>query len=117
MTQGDWIKKARKDAKVTLDELAAVIGTSKQAVFKYENNIVTNIPIDKVKLMANYLNVTPQELLGWETPPQKTPAQMDERTKEIMELVPKLSPQYKDLILAHIKGILAMQENHPTPDR
>lgn len=117
MTQGDWIKKARKDAKVTLDELAAVIGTSKQAVFKYENNIVTNIPIDKVKLMANYLNVTPQELLGWETSEQQTPVQEDERTKEIMELVSKLTPQYKDVIIAQLKGILAMQENPPTPDR
>lgn len=117
MTQGDWIKKARKDAKVTLDELASVIGTSKQAVFKYENNIVTNIPIDKVKLMANYLNVTPQELLGWDTAPLQTPAPEDERTKEIIEMISQLTPQEKDLVIAQLKGILAMRKNRPAPDQ
>ena len=66
MTQGDYIKKARIDAGVTQDELAAVIGTTKQTICKYENNIVTNIPMDKTKAMADFLGVTPSRLLGWE---------------------------------------------------
>lgn len=65
MTQGDWIKKARLDAGVTQEELANVIGTTKQTIHKYETNIVTNIPMDKTKAMAEYLNVTPSRLLGW----------------------------------------------------
>lgn len=66
MTQGDWIKKARTDAGVTQEELANAIGTTKQTIHKYETNIVTNIPMDKTKAMAEYLNVTPSQLLGWD---------------------------------------------------
>lgn len=68
MTQGDYIKKARTEAGVTQDELAAAAGTTKQTIYKYENDIVTNIPMDKTKAMADYLGVTPQQLLGWEQP-------------------------------------------------
>ena len=66
MTQGDWIKKARTDAGVTQEELANAIGTTKQTIHKYEMNIVTNIPMDKTRAMADYLGVTPSQLLGWD---------------------------------------------------
>lgn len=68
MTQGDYIKKARTDAGLTMEELANICHTTKQTIFKYENDIVTNIPMDKIKLMSDALNVSPTQLLGWEEP-------------------------------------------------
>ena len=35
-------------------------------IYKYENGIVTNIPLDKIEKMANLFNVSPSELTGWE---------------------------------------------------
>ena len=67
MTQGEYIKKARMDAGLTLDEVAKACHTTKQTIYKYENDIVTNIPMDKIKTMSELLNVTPTKLLGWET--------------------------------------------------
>lgn len=66
MTVGDRIRLVRLEQDVTQQELADYIGVSKQAVYKYENNIVTNIPTDKVDAIARKLNVSPAYLMGWE---------------------------------------------------
>ncbi len=71
MTQGEYIQKARTDAGLTMEELAQAIGTTKQTIYKYESDIVTNIPMDKIKAMANVLNVSPTQLLGWEESPEQ----------------------------------------------
>jgi repressor LexA len=66
VTVGDRIRLVRLEQDVTQQELADYIGVSKQAVYKYENNIVTNIPTDKVDAIARKLNVSPAFLMGWE---------------------------------------------------
>ena len=43
-----------------------MIGTSKQNIYKYENNIITNIPSDKIELMAKIFNVSPCYIMGWD---------------------------------------------------
>ena len=70
MTVGDRIRQVRQEQDVTQQELADYIGVSKQAVYKYENNIVTNIPTDKVDAIAKRLKVSPAYLMGWEEHPQ-----------------------------------------------
>ena len=78
MTVGDRIRQARLEQDVTQQELADYIGVSKQAVYKYENNIVTNIPTDKVDAIARRLKVSPAYLMGWEE--QTSPAASREPT-------------------------------------
>ena len=70
MTVGDRIRQVRQEQDVTKQELADYIGVSKQAVYKYENNIVTNIPTDKVDAIAKRLKVSPAYLMGWEEQPE-----------------------------------------------
>ena len=52
---------------MTLDELAAAVGTSKQTIHRYENGIITNVPPEKVARLASALGVTPSHLMGWES--------------------------------------------------
>lgn len=66
MTKGDRIKKLREDNNVSQTDLAEKIGISKQNLYKYENNIITNIPSDKVELIANYFGVSPAYIMGWD---------------------------------------------------
>ena len=47
--------------------LRAIVGTTKQNIYKYENNIVTNIPSDRIEIIAKYFHVSPAYLMGWET--------------------------------------------------
>ena len=51
---------------MTLEELAEKIGTSKQTIHRYENGVISNIPHDKIKLLADTLGVTPSLLMGWD---------------------------------------------------
>ena len=73
VTVGDRIRQVRQEQDVIQQELADYIGVSKQAVYKYENNIVTNIPTDKVDAIAKRLKVSPAYLMGWEEQPTPKP--------------------------------------------
>lgn len=66
MTIGDRIKKLRKDKGMTQEELAKYIDSTKQTIYKYENNIITNIPSDKIEKIAKALQTTPSYLMGWD---------------------------------------------------
>lgn len=71
MTIGDRIRLARQHAGFTQEDLAKAAGTSKQTIYKYEMNIITNIPSDRVEAIAQLLEVSPAYLMGWEEPPEK----------------------------------------------
>ena len=64
MTMAEKIKDARLKLKISKTELARRLHTTTQAIYKYENGIVTNIPADKLKMLAAELGVTPGYLLG-----------------------------------------------------
>ncbi len=72
MNIGQRIKQIRKANKITQDDLAEKIGTTKQTIYKYENGIITNIPSTKIELIAKTLNVTPDYLMGWDEEKQST---------------------------------------------
>ncbi len=65
MTVGERIKKERERANIFQTELAQRIGVSKQTLYKYETNIITNIPSDIIERTANVLNCSPAYLMGW----------------------------------------------------
>ncbi len=66
MKTGDRIKQLRESLGITQNELAIYLETTKQTIYKYENNIVTNIPIDKIERLAVKLKTTPAYLTGWD---------------------------------------------------
>lgn len=64
ITVGEEIAKLRKEKGLTQGELGAMCGTTKQTIYKYENNIVTNIPIDRLWKICAALGTTPSRLFG-----------------------------------------------------
>ena len=64
---GDRLRAAREAKGMTQEELGKACNTTKQTIFKYENGVVTNIPLDRLERMADILNVTPAYLMGWNT--------------------------------------------------
>lgn len=66
MTIGERIKKLRMRYDISQVELSEMIGISKQSLYKYENGVITNIPSDKIELLADVLHTTPSYLMGWE---------------------------------------------------
>ena len=67
MTIGEKIKSLREEMHMTQDELGKACNVTKQTIFKYESGIITNIPLDRLELIANALNVPAAFLMGWES--------------------------------------------------
>ena len=67
--QSTKLKELRKSRGMTLDELAEIVGTSKQTIHRDENGIINNVPPEKVVSLASALGTTPSELMGWDEEP------------------------------------------------
>lgn len=65
MTVGERIKDLREKLGISQVDFADKINVSKQTLYKYENNIITNIPSDKIEAVANIGNLSPAYLMGW----------------------------------------------------
>ena len=68
MTIGERINSRRRELGLTQDEVAKKTGVALQTIFKYENNIISDIPIDKIKKLAKALNVNEAWLIGFDVP-------------------------------------------------
>lgn len=69
MSIGSRIRESREKKRMTQEELGIACKTTKQTIFKYENGVVTNIPLDRIERIAEVLNVHPAYLMGWQESP------------------------------------------------
>ena len=60
------IKKRRTDLNMSYQDLANKTGLSKSTLQRYETGSIKNMPIDKLEVIANALNISPACLMGWE---------------------------------------------------
>lgn len=76
MTKGERLRKRRELLGLSQTEVANSVNVSKQTLYKYENDIVTNIPSDKIEALARKLETTPEFLMGWEEPSNESKIMM-----------------------------------------
>ena len=65
MNKGETIRMLRRSLGFSQSEVAKRLSISTQTVFKYEHGIITNIPSDKIELLADMFDVTPDYIIGW----------------------------------------------------
>ena len=107
MTIGQRIKAAREHKNMTLDEVAKSCNTTKQTIFKYENEIVTNIPYDKIVLLSNALDVSPSYLFGWEEKKDSpSGSELTEGEKMLLDLFNRVPEDQQQLVLQMIRAAL-----------
>lgn len=70
MRIGERLKRLRINKGYTLEHAGKRVGISKQTLYKYENSIITNIPSDKIELLAGLYDSTPQYIMGWGKEPE-----------------------------------------------
>ena len=111
MTIGQRIKEARESKNMTLDEVAKRCNTTKQTIFKYENEIVTNIPYDKINLLSNALDVSPSYLFGWDEK-ENSPSelQLTEGEKVLLDLFNRVPEDQQQMVLQMIRAALGSRE-------
>lgn len=111
MTTGQKIAYYRERKGLSQVELAEKIGTTKQNLWKYENDLVTNIPLDKIEMIGKVLGVSPAVLTGWEDENDEE-AELKEyleelRTRPEMKM---LFQHSKGMTMEQVKAIVAMIE-------
>lgn len=62
---GDRIRALRLARRLTLEDVAKYLGVGRQAVYKYEQGTVTNIPLENLEKMAVLFGSSPGYLAGW----------------------------------------------------
>ena len=101
-TIGDRIFFARREKDITQEELASAVGTTKQNIYKYEKNIITNIPMDKVEQIAGFLNVSPAWIMGWSKESEPTSSYLSDNEKSLVFSFRSLSAEGREYILQQI---------------
>lgn len=126
MTVGERIKEVREKTGMSQVDFADKINVSKQTLYKYENNLITNIPSDKIEAVAKVGGVSPAYLMGWEEIDSRFSGReaSDEiyrkfadnierhhgKEKELLEVYNQLSDENKDKTLQYSKGLLSVQQ-------
>lgn len=111
MSVGLRIKLAREQKNLTLEEVAKRCETTKQTIFKYENEIVTNIPYDKIVLLSKALDVSPSYLFGWEEKEiSPSEPELTEGEKEMLALFRLIPEDRKPEALEMLRVALKMSQ-------
>lgn len=66
MDRGSLLKLLREKKQLSQTEAARHAGISKQTLYKYENNIITNIPYEVIERLSVLYETTPSYIMGWE---------------------------------------------------
>ncbi|ERT60258.1 helix-turn-helix domain-containing protein [Megasphaera vaginalis (ex Srinivasan et al. 2021)] len=98
-TLNENIKRTRLQQKMTLDDVAKIVGVSRQTIQRYESGVIGNIPSDRIEKIALALHTTPGALMGWEQAEDQNGYYDD---SDIAELAEKLrtDPELKILFSA-----------------
>ncbi len=108
MTIGDRIKQKRLESDKTLDYIAKIVKVGRATIHKYENNIITTIPSDKIELLAQALHTTPAYLMGWEEEEKNSPSadELSPKKQALMQFVQAVPEDKAEMILQVMKTIL-----------
>lgn len=88
MTIGERIKFLRTARGLSQEDLGAMVGVKKAAIYKYETGLVVNIKRSMIQKLANALDSTPAYLMGWEEETATTPTYKNIIPMPKMRMVP-----------------------------
>lgn len=108
MSIGKKIRELRESRGMSLEDVARMCGTSRQAIYKYENEIVTNIPYDRIILLAKAFSVPPSQLFDWDEDKKISPNEEDltEGERVMLELFRAIPVDQQPMVLAMIRAAL-----------
>lgn len=116
MNLSEKIRYLRIQKGMTQAELAAKLNTTKQTIGKYENQVVTNLPLNRIQELADALETTPAYLMGWgednnadENITSPITVNSDEAAldAELLKRLLNLTPDEVEKVDAFVQGLLA----------
>lgn len=109
---GDRIRELRIKNHLTLDDVAKHLGVGRQAIYKYEQGTVTNIPLENLEKMASLFGTTPGYLAGWKEDHPEDPLVNKPLTAEariLAEGIDKLPKEQRERALAVFRAMFEPQ--------
>ena len=107
---GEQLKKKRKEKKLTLEQAGKLIGVSKVTYREYELNKIKNARMDKLVAIANFLEVSPEELFFEEKNnicnEKITSIEFQCEVRELLNKTIDLSDQEKQRLINNIDSFL-----------
>lgn len=104
-TMGQRIKELRLGIGLSQEELAKMIGTTKQTVCKYESGVVTNIPLNRIKKMAEIFGADAAYVMGYDDEDQPV---IDELA-QVREVFSSLPADKQKQVLDYARFLLQEQ--------
>lgn len=110
-TLGDRLRLLRLKMGLKQNEVAEAIGVTKQNLYKYEKNIITNVPSDKIEALAKLYDSTPAYIMGWEdeTGKAKQPLHLQDRHTTAVR-IPVLGDVAAGIPISAIEDIIDWEE-------
>ena len=115
---GKRLKEARQALGYSAEQVAAFLMVSPATVYRYENGDISKLPAKFIKPLAEYLCISPAELMGW-TDGSSTLAR-DEQT--LVDVYRSLTPKGKGLLLDRAQELSVLHSassnhDHTSSDR
>ncbi len=86
----DIVKRRREELGLTMEEVANAASVSKATIHRYESGGIKNVRKDKISVLAKVLQITPEELMGWEEPAAKDQGKLSiKKAAELMNVGPQ----------------------------
>lgn len=105
-----------KRKNMSYGELSHITGIAKSALQRYATGETEKIPLPRLEAIAEALNVSAAYLMGWEEGSAPStekvhlvPVERSKVDEELMELIHRLTPEQKKLLMALIRGLLDSQ--------
>ena len=99
------LKFLRKDANLTQDQLASILGVNKSSIQKYEGDSVSNLKMATIRTLCNLFKVPPYVFIFPELIQSEKDLKgviCDDNLLDIVLLMQKLNPQGKEKVLDYI---------------
>ena len=100
MTRGQKIKQLRESKGISQTYFAKSVGVSKQSLYKYENDIITNIPSDVIERISENLGCSPAYIMGW-----------SEINQDFSETLSDLTPDQLKRVMEYARFVKSEREN------
>ena len=102
------IKELRLARKMTLEEVANIVGVGKSTVRKWETGMIANMKRDKIALLAKALSTTPAYLMGWdeEQTSYEILTPITEAEQKLLDLFRRVPESQQDMVLQMISAAL-----------
>ncbi len=107
------IQSKRIELKFSYQDLANKTGLSKSTLQRYETGSIRNIPLDKLEILANALEVSPMWIIGYDVPMVKESSNninSDDKTTLLLDSFNKLNEEGKNEAIKRVDELTELSK-------